>query len=159
MSVNINFIGRLGADAEVKESAKGKFVVYRVATDVWDSQAKANKTEWFRVSDFSPRTLSIAEHLKKGRQVYVSGAEYVSQFVDKEGKTQVSRDVNAYVTDFVNSGNSGQTATQTTVVATPTQTNIVETPVHSMPVGMGVIPPVAPAGATKTVFEDEDLPF
>ena len=83
MSVNINVIGRLGADAEVKESAKGKFVTFRLATDVWMPQTKSNETVWFRVSDFSNRTLSIAEHLKKGRQVHVSGTELCSIFTDK----------------------------------------------------------------------------
>lgn len=156
MSVNINVIGRLGVDAEIKESAKGQFVTYRMAVDEWNPQTKSRETIWFRVTDFSPRSVTIAEHLKKGRQVYVSGTENCNLYTDKEGKTQISREITAYVTDFVNSGNSGQTATQTTVTTTSTATTPSAPAAPMPPLGMGSIPqPVAVAAGE----ENDDLPF
>ena len=154
MERNINVIGRLGVDAEIKESAKGQFVTYRMAVDEWNPQTKARETVWFRVTDFTNRTVSIAEHLKKGRQVYVSGSENCNLYTDKEGKTQISREITAYVTDFVNSGNSGQTATQTTTTTTTASSTTQQMP----PLNMGSIPQPVTVAATSA-SEDDELPF
>lgn len=153
MSINISVIGRLGADAEVKESAKGKFVTYRMATDVWNRETKAYETVWLRISDFSESGLRVAEYLKKGRQVHVMGEERYTTYTDKDGKTQISRDVNAYSMQFVSGGTSGQTTSQTTETVSLTPTPTPSAP--SMPIGMGVMPPMP---TTKAV-EDDDLPF
>ena len=44
MAVKVNVIGRLGADAEVRESKNGKFVTFRVATDEFKNNT--NETVW-----------------------------------------------------------------------------------------------------------------
>lgn len=121
--VTINVIGRLGADAEVVNGTKGQFVSFRMASNekrVVDGERK-EITSWFKVTLNGDRFLKLAEYLKKGSMVCVTGRETVGTFQAKDGTTQISRDISAFNIDFVNAGNGGSEAqtTETTVTTEP----------------------------------------
>ena len=101
--VNINIIGRLGADAEVVEGKNGKFVSFRMATDDWKDGKKA--TTWFRVRFNNDKSGKMIEYLKKGKLVNVFGTESVGTYEAKDGAIQISREINAYNVEFVSVGN------------------------------------------------------
>lgn len=124
MSVNVNVIGRLGADAEARKSKVGNdFISFRVATDEYQKGEKT--TTWLNVVYSCANPTQMVEYLKKGRMVNVIGEETVRLYQDKNGVCQISRDIIAYRVNFVNSGNgqSNNTEAQTqqlkTADATP----------------------------------------
>jgi len=115
--INVNFNGRLGADAEVKTSKNGKqYVSMRVATDEFRNGEKG--TAWINVTYHGDRAIKMQEYLKKGNAVSVIGVETVSTYQNKNGETMVSRDVLADRVDFVNLGGSGSTQSNETVTET-----------------------------------------
>lgn len=141
MGVIVNFIGRLGADAELKTSKNGKqYVAMRVATDEFRNGEKS--TAWLNVSYYAEKGTKMQEFLKKGSAVNVIGVETVGTYQSKNGETMVSRDVMADRVDFVNLGKSGDTQSNDAVTETGTFKPKTEE--------------VAVAAATSS---DDDLPF
>ena len=141
MGVIVNFIGRLGADAELKTSKNGKqYVAMRVATDEFRNGEKS--TAWLNVSYYAEKGTKMQEFLKKGSAVSVIGSETVGTYQSKNGETMVSRDVMADRVDFVNLGKSGDTQSNDAVTETGTFKPKTEE--------------VAVAASTSS---DDDLPF
>ena len=142
--INVNFMGRLGADAELKTSKGGKqFVSMRIATDEFKNGERG--TAWINVSYYAEKGTKMLEFLKKGSAVSVLGVETVGTYQSKNGETMVSRDVIADRVDFVNLGKSGDTQSSETVADTGTfkkKANEAET-----------------VAATAASSSDDDLPF
>lgn len=134
-------IGRLGADSELKTSAKGnQFVTMRVASN--DFVNGENVTTWVNVIWSGDRAVKMQEHMKKGSAVSVYGTMRTSLFTTKNGEPAISTDLFADRVDFVNLGKSGDTQTNETTTET------------------GTFKPKAQAaevGASTT--SDDDLPF
>ena len=142
--INVNFMGRLGADAELKTSKGGKqFVSMRIATDEFKNGERG--TAWINVSYYAEKGTKMLEFLKKGSAVSVLGVETVGTYQSKNGETMVSRDVIADRVDFVNLGKSGETQSSETVADTGTfkkKANEAET-----------------VAATAASSSEDDLPF
>lgn len=143
--VNINVLGRLGADAELVSGKNGQFVSFRMATD--DRKGGEKITTWFRVTLNGDRATKLVEYLTKGKLVNVFGTESVGTYQAKDGTTQVSRDINANSIEFVSIG-SGSTQTEETKVE---KTETVDT-------GLLKKEKVEAKAATASSVDD-DLPF
>ena len=149
--VNVEFIGRLGADSEVKTGKSGnQFISFRVATDEYRNGK--NEASWLNVVYTGERAIKMHQWLTKGKAVSVHGVENVGTYLDRNGQVQVSRDVMADRVDFVNVGGSGRTQSNS-ATTTQGQANV-EAPTNIAP----------PAGTMKpqetTPAKDEDdLPF
>lgn len=143
--VNIEFIGRLGADSEVKVGKSGnQFLSFRAATDEWRNGK--NEASWLNVIYPGERGVKMHQWLTKGKAVSVHGVENVGTYVDRNGQVQVSRDVMADRVDFVNVGGSGQTQSNAaSTVAAPTN----------------IAPPAGTMKPQETTpaKDDDDLPF
>ena len=110
--VNVNVIGRLGADAELINGKNGQFLSFRMAVD--DRVKNEKTTTWFRVTLNGDRVAKLAEYLTKGKLINVIGTETVSIYNAKDGTPQVSRDIAASNVEFVSVG-SGSTASDSAV--------------------------------------------
>lgn len=108
MAVNVNIVGRLGKDAEVINGQNGQFLSFSLATDEFKNGKRG--TAWLQVNYNNTK---MAEWLKKGKMVTVIGTETVRTYQDRNGQTQVGRDINAVSVEFVNVG-SGQTQSDST---------------------------------------------
>ena len=109
MAVNVNVIGRLGADCEVRTNSNGKpFVTFRVATDEFKNGKV--ETAWLNVVDYSEKTYKMSAYLKKGSLISIHGIETVGTYTTKSGEIGISRDIMSDRVDFVNSSSSGNTA-------------------------------------------------
>lgn len=150
MAVNVNIVGRLGRDAELVNGQKGQFLSFSLATDEFKNGNRG--TTWLRVNYNNTRML---EWLKKGKMVNVIGKETVSSYQDKNGQTQVSRDVNADSVEFVNIG-SGQTQSESS--NTQQTSNTTNETIASAPITTGNLTPPQNAMANSAVVDD-DLPF
>ena len=71
----IQIIGRLGDDAQIKDLNSNQVIEFNVAvSEIYiDKQGtKQTKTNWFNCAKWGNQT-AVAQYLKKGGQVYVSG--------------------------------------------------------------------------------------
>ena len=145
--VNINVIGRLGADAELINGKNGQFASFRLAVD--DRKNGEKTTSWFRVTLNGDRVGKIVEYLTKGKLVNVMGTESVGTYQAKDGSTQVSRDINASNVEFISVG-SGSTASDTSAETTT------ETTTEAVSTGTLKKPVAKTAAASEP---EDDLPF
>lgn len=150
--VNVEFIGRLGADSEVKTGKSGnQFLSFRVATDEYRNGK--NEASWLNVVYTGERAIKMHQWLTKGKAVSVHGVENVGTYLDRNGQVQVSRDVMADRVDFVNVGGSGQTQSNSTTTTTQGQANVAAPTNIAPPAGT-----MKPQETTPAKDED-DLPF
>lgn len=152
--VNIEFIGRLGADSEVKVGKSGnQFLSFRAATDEWRNGK--NEASWLNVIYPGERAIKMHQWLTKGKAVSVHGVENVGTYIDRNGQVQVSRDVMADRVDFVNVGGSGQTQSNSATTTTQNQTtpNVVAPPNIAPPAG------TMKPQETMPAKDEDDLPF
>jgi len=141
------FLGRLGADPEVKNSQQGLAITQvRIAVDKfkkvgdneWDKE-----TDWFSVDFIGRNAERIAARYKKGRQILVSGTVHPwSQ--EKDGETKRGYNFSGkmfwYVDEKVQSSDSqGGNANPMTGALEPGTSS-------------------APAQQTSSIIEDE-IPF
>lgn len=149
--VNVEFIGRLGADSEVKTGKSGnQFLSFRVATDEYRNGK--NEASWLNVVYTGERAIKMHQWLTKGKAVSVHGVENVGTYLDRNGQVQVSRDVMADRVDFVNVGGSGQTQSNS-ATTTQGQANVAAPANIAPPAGT-----MKPQETTPAKDED-DLPF
>jgi len=88
-----NFTGNLGSDAEIRYTADQKPITsWSVA--VTSGYGKSEKTNWVRCTMFGDRGTKLAEFLKKGTQVAVSGEASLNEFTNKQGEVKTSLECN-----------------------------------------------------------------
>lgn len=96
-----SIIGRIGQDAEIKQSKNGQLLVFSVAVDrsYYDKNKseRVEKTQWLDVLKNIPagQNDKHAQYLKKGCLVQVEGVPFPSGWVDKEGQAQVKQSLSA----------------------------------------------------------------
>ena len=87
-NVKVHVIGRLGSDAEVRQTKTGKdFTSLTVAVDEFIKGEKA--TTWFNVVDFADSAKKRAEFLKKGSLVEIQGIETVRMYIQNATKQKM----------------------------------------------------------------------
>jgi single-strand DNA-binding protein len=99
-SVNkVILIGNLGRDPEVKYTQNSTAVAnLSVATnEVWTDKSgqKQERTEWHRVVVWGKQAQVLAEHLVKGKQVYVEGSLQTRSWDDRDGNKRYTTEVRA----------------------------------------------------------------
>lgn len=151
--IQVNFNGRLGADAEVRQSKEGReFITFSVAVN--EKRNGERKTTWMRVRSDNMR---IAPYLKKGSLVFISGNEDINTFTDKNGTVQFSRDVRAHNIDFISVGNgTNENGSNENRPITQSQTPIEE----NVSMSCGTLQPQTAVSQASNESEDiDDLPF
>lgn len=158
--VNVFFNGRLGADAEVRTSNDGvQFLTCSVAVNEYINGEE--KTSWMRVRSREDRFIKLAQYLKKGSLVSVSGKENIGTFQGKSGETLFSRDVTAFNIQFIKAGNKNENTDDKTQENTNEPTNA--------QISCGTFQPnqtttvtqqmVTVGSASLDTDNDDDLPF
>ena len=94
-----SFIGRLGADPEIKSfSNGGRIANLRIACgEQWKDKAtgeKKERTEWISITINSDGLVGIAErYLKKGSRVFVQGKLQTRKWQDQSGNDRYSTEI------------------------------------------------------------------
>jgi len=107
MSLNIvHLIGRLGKDPVKRESKNGKAVcTFGLATSekykTADDELKEN-TVWHNIVAFGRTAEVMAEHLKKGQEVYIQG-KVNNRSYEVDGETKYISEVVVSMFQFVGS--------------------------------------------------------
>lgn len=99
-------IGHLGADPEMRYTANGAAVTqFRIASSrAWNdtgSGEKREETEWFRVVTWGRLAEICAEHLAKGRLVYVEGRLQTRSWDDQQGQKRYTTELVAQEVKFL----------------------------------------------------------
>jgi single-strand DNA-binding protein len=99
----LNFTGNLGRDAEIRYTNNQK-VVTSFAVALSSGWGERKTTTWINCSMWGDRGVKVAEYLKKGQMVAVSG-EFSTREYDKDGVTNTVCDCN--VNDVTLCGSKG----------------------------------------------------
>jgi len=87
-----SFIGRLGADPEVRHTAGGKAVANLSLAVGWKGK-NGEGVEWVRVVLFD-RTAEVAgEYLGKGSRVFISGRMQTKKWTDRDGNDRYTTEI------------------------------------------------------------------
>lgn len=81
--IQLQAIGRLGKDAEVKEVNSKKIIEFSISVDQGFGDRKT--TIWLSCSKWGENT-AVAQYLVKGTQVHVQGEPSLNTYTNKEGK-------------------------------------------------------------------------
>ena len=106
-------LGNLGRDPELMHTKKGTPVCnLSVATEhrVKNGESWEKATEWHKVTVWGKQAELAAEHLSKGRQVYIEGRNQTDKW-EKDGQTHYTTKVVAELVKFLGSKESGGRAT------------------------------------------------
>ena len=118
-------VGNLGKDAEMKYSQNGKpIVTFSMAATTGFGEYE--QTEWFNCVAFGDRFTNVAQYLKKGQMIGISGSLQTRSWEDNEGKKHYRTEVKVNELTLLGNGNgngngnaggngsAGATADQTT---------------------------------------------
>lgn len=103
---NVQLIGNLAADPEMRYTAGGKAVTtFRLA--VSRTFNGKQETEWCSCVAWEKTGELVAQHLSKGRQCFVQGRLQTRSWDDKDGKKQYRTEIVANQVLFLGGGNGG----------------------------------------------------
>lgn len=113
-SVNkVILVGNLGRDAELKYTPGGAAVatLSLATTETWNDKSgqRQEHTEWSRVVVWGKTAESLAEYLKKGKQIYVEGRLQTREWTDKDGHKRYTTEIRGDRIVLLSSGGSGNT--------------------------------------------------
>lgn len=105
-------VGRLGADPEMKKTSTRQTVTrLNLATsENWVNRdgERQEKTEWHRIVVWGKLAETCAQHLSKGRQIYVEGRLQTRSWETEKGEKRFSTEVVANQVLFLGPGISKQ---------------------------------------------------
>ncbi len=91
----VNLIGYLGSDPELKKTEKGiQYVNVSIATDESykdEKEKKLEKTEWHNLTFFKNLAEIVSKYCKKGSLIFVSGKLQTDKYEEKVGKELITR--------------------------------------------------------------------
>lgn len=141
----IEIIGRIGADAEVKDFNGNQVINFSVAVSetYTKNNEKVTNTTWFDVSKWGNNT-SVAQYIKKGGQIFVSGKVNNRGWAKEDGTIQVSNGISAFEIELL-----GSKSDATQAPSTQTQNSPNEFPQANQPNSF----------ADENKEDHDDLPF
>jgi single-strand DNA-binding protein len=94
----VNLIGNLGADPEVRDAGSSRVANLRIATsESWTEKSTGERKErvdWHSVVVWGDGLVGVVEkYLHKGSKVYVSGKLQTRKWTDKDGQDRYSTEV------------------------------------------------------------------
>jgi single-strand DNA-binding protein len=171
-SVNrVILVGHLGRDADLRYTADGWPVsaLSLATSEAWTdkSGARQERTEWHRVVLWGPTAESLAEYLRKGKQLFVEGRLQTREWTDQAGVKRWTTEVRAdRVVLLGGRGEARELAEETADDATPARPprrarTLPRAPRQSRtsePLELDSGEPVAAAVNPAPIVED-DIPF
>lgn len=142
--LQIEVIGNLGKDAEVKEFSGKKYVCFSVAhTENVRAQKPGDpptqRTTWLSIYWYGEGG-AVLPYLKRGAKVFVRGTMRNNLYTDRTGQTRVDINVNAREVYLCGSSPAQPAAQESTQHVTGPASQV-------------------PAGAPAPIGGDDDLPF
>lgn len=151
---NIQVMGHLGADPETRFTPDGKKIVsFNVATKI--RKGGTDETVWYRCTMWEDRSKiydKMMPYLKKGSAIIVSGELRPAIYTDKEGRPQLSLDVQLETMKFPPFGRGSDSAQ-------PTQGNSYAQSNSQQPYASQGASSYGTASSQQSYANDEPIPF
>jgi len=101
----VELLGRVGADPELRQTQGGTAVVQlRLATDRRRENGN-DETDWHTVVCWAKQAEAVAEYVRKGERVYVSGRLQQQSSETDGGERRNRTEIHAHEVIFLGSGN------------------------------------------------------
>lgn len=105
-------VGNVGRDPELRFTPDGTAVCdFSVAVNkTWkdrETGEKQERTKWYRVNCWRALAETVAEYVRKGRQVMVIGDASASAWINEEGEAQATLELTAYSVKFLGKREGG----------------------------------------------------
>jgi single-strand DNA-binding protein len=126
---SLSIIGRLGDDAQIKDLNSNQVIEFSVAVSesYTDKQGtKQTKTTWFNCAKWGNQT-AVAQYLKKGGQVFVSGKPNNRAYAKDDGTIVVVNGITVMEIELLGNKDDSTAKTQNKAVSQPTN-SFVDTP-------------------------------
>ena len=100
MTAQITVTGNIGKDVELKfagkdEMAVATFSMAYTPRTLRDGEFQDGETMWFKVVTFRTKAEAVADQLRKGDTVLVTGTLTQSTYTDREGKERTALEIKA----------------------------------------------------------------
>ena len=83
---NVNLIGYVVKDLELKKYEQGELVQFNVAINDYNHKTKEKYTSFIEVIAFGAKAKIYTEYLKKGSKIAIEGKLNQSSYINSEGK-------------------------------------------------------------------------
>ena len=104
----VELLGRVGTDPEMRQSQGGTPVTqFRMATDR-RRQNGETEADWHSVVCWGRQAEAVAEYVRKGNRLYVSGSLAQNSFETEEGQRIHRTEVHAREVVFLDSNGNGR---------------------------------------------------
>lgn len=154
MNIKVNFIGRLGADAEIVTlPERTPFITFRAVVN--ERINKEDVATWLTVTADYEKYKNMAKYLTKGTIVSVGGTERCSLYTSKNGTRGIDRKVVADYIEFANFGKRSQETEEGVTRQNATTTQDVAATVTTGGLKKKTVEPKVEV----TQDQDDDLPF
>ncbi|MDE2988898.1 MAG: single-stranded DNA-binding protein [Chloroflexota bacterium] len=101
----VELLGRVGADPELRRTQNGTAVVQlRLATDRRRENGN-DETDWHTVVCWAKQAEAVAEYVRTGERVYVSGRLQQQSWETDGGERRSRMEIHAHEVIFLGSGN------------------------------------------------------
>ena len=101
----VELLGRVGSDPELRRTQSGTAVVQlRLATDRRRENGK-DETDWHTIVCWAKQAEAVAEYVRKGERVYVSGRLQQQSWETDAGERRSRTEVHAHEVIFLGTGN------------------------------------------------------
>ena len=102
----VNLLGRVGADPELRGAKNGTAVVQlRLATDRYSKNGGQPETDWHNVVVWGKTAEAVARYVHKGDRVHVSGRLQQHSWQTDSGERRSKVEVHAHEVIFLDSRN------------------------------------------------------
>ncbi|MCY3569020.1 MAG: single-stranded DNA-binding protein [Chloroflexi bacterium] len=102
----VELLGRVGNDPELRRTQNGTSVAQlRLATDRRQNGAGETQTDWHTVVCWANQAEAVAEYVRTGERVYVSGRLQQQSWETDAGERRSRTEVHASEVIFLGSGN------------------------------------------------------
>ena len=103
----VELLGRVGADPEMRQSQGGTPITqFRMATDR-RRQNGETEADWHSVVCWGRQAEAVAEYVRKGNRLYVSGSLAQNTFETEEGQRIHRTEIHAREVVFLDSNGNG----------------------------------------------------
>lgn len=89
----ITLMGRLTAEAELKESNGTKYCNFSIAVDRIKKTGTDTVTDFFNCTTFGQCAEFISKYMIKGQRILVSGAVHIDSYISKSGEKKTAVNV------------------------------------------------------------------
>lgn len=91
----VSITGRVGSDAETRQAGSGNVTNFNCAVDQGWGESK--QTNWFRVAIWGERGTKLAQYIKKGDKVAVTGELLIGEYNGKPQYEIRASDVDCFM--------------------------------------------------------------